>query len=69
MYTAANFAPSDQSRRLRDRIGSFFADLRAYEKARRDLNRLSRMPDYILKDIGLTRGDVRRIRRSPYHHL
>ncbi len=69
MYSDATSAPADSTRWLKDRIGSFFAALRAHDQVRRDLNRLSQMPDYMLKDIGLTRGDLRRIRRTPVRYL
>lgn len=59
MYSEAASAPTYSNRWLKDRIGSFFAARRAHDQARRDLIRLSQMPDYILRDIGLTRGDVR----------
>jgi uncharacterized protein YjiS (DUF1127 family) len=62
MYSEATSAPTDPNRWLKDRVGSLFAALRAREQARRDLIRLSQMPDYMLRDIGLTRGDVRHSR-------
>jgi uncharacterized protein YjiS (DUF1127 family) len=69
MYSEATSAPTDAHRWLRDRIGSFFAALRAHDQTRRELNRLSQMPDSMLKDIGLTRGDLRRIRRNKVHYF
>jgi len=73
MYADATSAPLESGREsgrwLKDGIGSFFAALRAHDQARRDLNRLSQMPDHMLKDIGLTRGDVRRIGRNKAHYF
>ena len=65
MYSDATSAPTDSNRWLKDRFGSFFAALRAHDQARRDLIRLSQMPDYLLRDMGLTRGDVRHLSRRP----
>lgn len=64
MYSDVTSAPTDSNRWLKNRIGSFFAALRAHDQARRELIRLSQMPDYLLRDIGRTRGDVRHLSRS-----
>jgi uncharacterized protein YjiS (DUF1127 family) len=61
--------PTGLDRSLRDRIGSFFAAIRNNHVARRDRARLSQMSDQMLNDVGLTRGDVRQIRRTPYFYL
>jgi uncharacterized protein YjiS (DUF1127 family) len=36
---------------------------------RRDLRHLDRMSDRMLSDIGLTRDDVRDLRRTPFYYL
>jgi uncharacterized protein YjiS (DUF1127 family) len=36
---------------------------------RRDLRQLDRMSDQMLADIGLTRDDVRGLRRTPFYYL
>jgi uncharacterized protein YjiS (DUF1127 family) len=69
MPSDASSAPTDSNRLLKARFGSFFAALRARDQARRDLTRLSQMPDHMLSDIGLTRADVRHVRRTPVHRL
>ena len=69
MYADTTLAPAVSGRRLRDQIGSLVAAVRAYDQARRDQIRLSQMPDQMLRDIGLTRDDVRYIRRTPYYYL
>jgi uncharacterized protein YjiS (DUF1127 family) len=63
MHSDATFMPAF-NRWLKDRVGAVAAAVRAYSQARQDRSRLSQMPDPILRDIGLTRDDVRRITRT-----
>jgi uncharacterized protein YjiS (DUF1127 family) len=42
------------------RIFTFFNELAKRRRHRRELNHVLIMPDYLLKDIGVTRGDVAR---------
>ena len=39
-------------------VGRMFARHAEAARGRRDLKRLSAMPDYLLRDIGLHRGDI-----------
>ena len=41
--------------------GRFFAELRRQRKSRRDRRHLMQLPDYLLKDIGVSRLEVGRI--------
>lgn len=61
MYSDAIHAPAAVIRSLGDRIGSFVAAIDARQRAKRDRVRLSQMSDHMLKDIGLTRYDVRQL--------
>jgi uncharacterized protein YjiS (DUF1127 family) len=42
-------------------VGSFFRELRRQQKARRDRRHLMQLPDYLLKDIGISRLEVEAI--------
>jgi uncharacterized protein YjiS (DUF1127 family) len=64
MYADANSVPTALSRPLSIRLSSYAAALVANHRARIDRTRLSEMSDHILRDIGLTRGDVRHVSRS-----
>ena len=52
------------SSRRKPRPPSLITALKQLLQARRDYARLSEMPDHLLRDIGLTRDDVERARRS-----
>lgn len=65
MPSDTDFAPAASIRSLRDRVGSFVAAVHAIRRARRDQACLSQMSDQMLDDIGLTRVDIRQVRRSP----
>jgi uncharacterized protein YjiS (DUF1127 family) len=69
MYADTPLAPVVPGRRLRDHIVSFATAACARDQVRRDRIRLSQVPDHMLRDIGLTRDDVRHIRRTPPSHL
>jgi uncharacterized protein YjiS (DUF1127 family) len=69
MFADTTLRPVASGIRLRERLGAFLAAVQARAQARHDLRRLSEMPDRMLDDIGLTRDDIRRIRRSPYRYL
>jgi uncharacterized protein YjiS (DUF1127 family) len=69
MYSEVTSAPTDSNRWLKDRIGSFVAAVRAYHQATQDRMRLAQMPDHMLSDMGLTRDDVRHIRRTPVLYI
>jgi uncharacterized protein YjiS (DUF1127 family) len=43
---------------ITDTVGRFVADMRRQQKARRDRRHLMQLPDYLLKDIGMSRLDV-----------
>jgi uncharacterized protein YjiS (DUF1127 family) len=43
---------------IADKVGRFVADMRRQQKARRDRRHLMQLPDYLLKDIGMSRLDV-----------
>jgi uncharacterized protein YjiS (DUF1127 family) len=44
-----------------ERIAGVIAELRRQQKARRDRKHLMQLPDYLLRDIGLSRLDVGRM--------
>jgi uncharacterized protein YjiS (DUF1127 family) len=43
---------------IADKVGRFVADVRRQQKARRDRRHLMQLPDYLLRDIGMSRLDV-----------
>lgn len=59
MYADTNIASTTSARSLADRLRLQFARFQAHRRARRDAILLAQMSDHILKDIGLTRGDIR----------
>lgn len=63
------YAPGERTGRLGQRVFAWFggvgARLAATRKARRDFEALLGASDYILDDIGLTRGDLERALASP----
>jgi uncharacterized protein YjiS (DUF1127 family) len=46
-------------------VGRFVSELRRQNKARRDRHHLMQLPDYLLRDIGISRFEVDRINRRP----
>ena len=58
----ASFAPP---RPLRERLSAMLQRIAESNRQHRDMQRLSEMPDYLLRDIGLSRYDVAQMfRRS-----
>ena len=47
-------------RTLRARLAAMPARIAEADRRHRDMQRLSEMPDYLLRDIGLTRTDIAR---------
>jgi uncharacterized protein YjiS (DUF1127 family) len=47
------------------RVGRMLARRAEAARLRRDVKRLSAMPDYLLRDIGLHRGEIANIVRRP----
>jgi uncharacterized protein YjiS (DUF1127 family) len=43
---------------IADKVGRFVADMRRQQKARRDRRHLMQLPDYLLRDIGMSRLEV-----------
>jgi uncharacterized protein YjiS (DUF1127 family) len=43
---------------IADKVGRFVADVRRQQKARRDRRHLMQLPDYLLRDIGMSRLEV-----------
>ena len=43
---------------MADRFGRFVAEMRRQQKARRDRRHLMQLPDYLLRDIGMSRLEV-----------
>lgn len=66
MHADMNAVRAVASRSLRDRLGSYFAARRAYRDGQRDLARLLGVGDHILRDIGVTRDEVFRLRQVPF---
>jgi uncharacterized protein YjiS (DUF1127 family) len=54
------FAPR---RPLGARLAAMLARIAEADRRHRDMQRLSELPDYVLRDIGLTRYDVARMAR------
>jgi uncharacterized protein YjiS (DUF1127 family) len=69
MYAEANSVPTALSRQLRSRLSSYAAALVADHRARLDRVRLSQMSDQMLDHVGLTRDDLRNMRRGPLYDL
>ena len=46
-------------------VGRMLASRAVAERLRRDAKRLSAMPDYLLRDIGLHRGEIANIVHRP----
>ena len=65
MHADTKIAPAVPSRSRQDRLASCLATLRGWHHARRDMIRLSEMSDDTLRDIGVTRDEVRRLTRVP----
>ena len=51
--------PAAPSRPIRDRLGAALAACLDHANARRQLRRLRDLDDHMLKDIGVTRADLR----------
>jgi len=43
---------------IADKVGQFVAEMRRQQKARRDRRHLMQLPDYLLRDIGMSRLEV-----------
>lgn len=69
MHAHTKIAPGFSSRSMMGRMGPCIAALCDYRRVRRDMHHLSELPDYLLSDIGVTRGAVHRIKRNPFGHV
>lgn len=58
LFFERSTAGHDAWRAFADRVGTFIRQVRRERKARRDRRHLMQLPDYLLRDIGLSRIEV-----------